>query len=226
MANEITKTPEVVSEIRQDSFNNQIDIGKRIDVNRPSVETKKDEVDIGKRVQPETKRDLSQTQKDELINKGMSPGIINDCSINDGKIVLDTQNSDMAGKKHPETGVEFVRKTVDLQGTKIEGVFAKFDSKFTASLPDSMLKASDKDQFNECNRQLKDAISDNPKLKEQFTERQLAQIDAGQKPGGCTWHHNEETGRMELVDTNIHSSTGHTGGRAIWGGGGAMRSGE
>ena len=100
MANEITKTPEVVSEIRQDSFNNQIDIGKRIDVNRPSVETKKDEVDIGKRVQPETKRDLSQTQKDELINKGMSPGIINDCSINDGKIVLDTQNLDMAGKKH------------------------------------------------------------------------------------------------------------------------------
>ncbi|MFZ5553759.1 MAG: HNH endonuclease, partial [Bacteroidota bacterium] len=36
-------------------------------------------------------------------------------------------------------------------------------------------------------------------------------------PKGYTWHHHQETGRMQLVDSEIHSQTGHTGGYSMWG---------
>jgi len=35
-------------------------------------------------------------------------------------------------------------------------------------------------------------------------------------PKGYTWHHHQTTGRMQLVETKIHSKTGHTGGFALW----------
>ena len=47
----------------------------------------------------------------------------------------------------------------------------------------------------------------------------MADIEDGYTPDGYTWHHNEEKGKMQLVDTDIHSQTRHTGGRNIWGGG-------
>ena len=48
-------------------------------------------------------------------------------------------------------------------------------------------------------------------------------INDGRKPRGFTWNHNEITGQMDLVDTMIHDRSKHTGGKAIWGGGSAMR---
>ena len=54
---------------------------------------------------------------------------------------------------------------------------------------------------------------------EEFTPEELADIEDGYTPEGYTWHHNEEIGKMQLVDTDIHSQTRHTGGRNIWGGG-------
>lgn len=54
MVSELSKTSEVYSEIKTDTAKNQVDIGKRIDVNKNSIETSKDEVDISKRVQPDT----------------------------------------------------------------------------------------------------------------------------------------------------------------------------
>lgn len=35
-------------------------------------------------------------------------------------------------------------------------------------------------------------------------------------PDNFTWHHNQELGLMELVQTNIHSIVPHTGGVSIW----------
>ncbi|MEM7548053.1 MAG: HNH endonuclease [Bacteroidota bacterium] len=32
-----------------------------------------------------------------------------------------------------------------------------------------------------------------------------------------TWHHHQTTGRMQLVNSKIHSQTGHTGGFSLWG---------
>ena len=65
----------------------------------------------------------------------------------------------------------------------------------------------------------KEAINKNPGLKSKFDDIQLSQINKGKTPEGFVWHHDAETGKMQLFDRNIHEATGHTGGRTIWGGG-------
>lgn len=143
---------------------------------------------------------------------------------NDGVKKIPCRNEYLEGQTHPETGVPFERKTVkDADGNEVDGVFPVFDSVFDAYLPDNLLKASDKEQFAECNAQLKKAVNEDPELKKKFTPEQLEQIENGETPDGYTWHHNEETGKMELVETSTHAKTGHTGGKAIWGGGSENR---
>ncbi len=135
-----------------------------------------------------------------------------------------TRNEHLEGKEHPETGVPFERRTVnDGEGNEVEGVFPEFDSEFDAQLPEDMYKESDKTQFDECNRQLKEAVENDPDLAKKFDKEQLEQIADGETPDGYTWHHDAETGKMQLVDTKTHQATGHTGGKSIWGGGSENR---
>jgi hypothetical protein len=35
-------------------------------------------------------------------------------------------------------------------------------------------------------------------------------------PTGHTWHHHQDTGRMQLVEKTAHWKTGHTGGMSLW----------
>lgn len=143
-------------------------------------------------------------------------------SGNDEKISYEihTRNESLEGDRHPITGVKFERKTVeDSDGNEVTGVFPEFDSDFDAQLPEDLYEASDKDQFAECNKQLKEAVEKDPELVKEFTPEQLEQIKNGDTPDGYTWHHNEEKGKMQLVDSDIHAKTGHTGGKTIWGGG-------
>lgn len=145
---------------------------------------------------------------------------------NDEKISYEihTRNESLEGDKHPITGVPFERKTVeDSDGNEVTGVFPEFDSDFDAQLPKDLYEASDKEQFAECNRQLKEAVEKDPELAKKFTPEQLEQIKNGDTPDGYTWHHNEEKGKMQLVDSDIHAKTGHTGGKTIWGGGNENR---
>jgi hypothetical protein len=129
-------------------------------------------------------------------------------------------NKNLEGKQHPETGVPFVKKTVkDADGNDIEVVVPVFDSSLDAQLPENLYQASDAKQFAECNKQLKEAIEKDPELAKKFTPEQLEQIKNGDTPDGYTWHHTEEAGKIQLVDSEIHEKTHHTGGRAIWGGG-------
>ena len=74
-------------------------------------------------------------------------------------------------------------------------------------------------QFAECNNQLKERVANNSEFRSLFNEDQLADIEDGYTPEGYTWLHNEEVGKMQLVNSDIHSATRHTGGRYIWGGG-------
>lgn len=137
---------------------------------------------------------------------------------------LQTRNQGLEGDVHPVTGVEFEKKTVvDAEGNEATGVFPKFESDFDAQLPRDMLKSSDKEQFTECNNQLKDAVSKDPEVSKKFSGEQLEQIKNGDTPDGYTWHHNEECGKMQLVKSDVHAQTGHTGGRSIWGGGSEFR---
>lgn len=77
---------------------------------------------------------------------------------------------------------------------------------------------SDKIQFKECNRHLLEAVETDPEIRKRFTEEQLNDIKNGCTPREYTWHHSEQPGKMQLVDKEIHKRTGHTGGRAFWGG--------
>lgn len=131
-----------------------------------------------------------------------------------------TRNRSLEGDEHPITGVPFERKQVEtINGEKVEGVFPVFDSTFDVQLPEDLYQVSDKEQFEHCNQKLKEAY-DSGKLDDlPFNERQREQIANGDKPQGYTWHHNEELGKMELIDTETHDKTGHTGGKVIWGGG-------
>lgn len=145
---------------------------------------------------------------------------------NDEKISYEihTRNESLEGDRHPITGVPFERKTVeDSDGNEVTGVFPEFDSDFDAKLPEDLYEASDKEQFAECNKQLKEAVEKDPELAKRFTPEQLEQIKNGDTPDGYTWHHNEEKGKMQLVDSDIHAKTGHTGGKTIWGGGNENR---
>lgn len=134
---------------------------------------------------------------------------------------IPTKNSNLEGTAHPVTGVEFVRKTVETDtGELVEGVFPDFESIHDVQLPPELEKATDNVQFKECNSQLKDWVVKNPEqAKEKFSEEQLVDIMSGRTPDECTWHHNEDKGKMQLMDSEIHAKTGHTGGKKIWGGG-------
>ena len=141
---------------------------------------------------------------------------------------IKTRNDALENQRHPETDVLFVRKTVELPGgKKIEGVFPVFKSEFDAKISSDKYLNSDKEQFIECNKQLYNAIEANPELKEKFSPDQIAQIkdgiQDGSAPDGYVWNHNEEPGKLQLVDANTHAKTGHTGGRALWGGGSEFR---
>ena len=139
-------------------------------------------------------------------------------------IVIKCRNKKLEGKNHPVTGVPFVQKQVEKDGTPVIVVVPVFDSYFDAQLPKEMLEMRDRRQFKECNRQLKQAILAVPEIRELFNEEQLAQIKNCQTPDGFTWHHDAETGKMQLVNDTEHEATGHTGGRSIWGGGSKKRS--
>ena len=144
-----------------------------------------------------------------------------ECKLDGEKNVekINCRNEDLAGKEHPETGVPFIRKIVKVWEKRYEVVVPKFKSEFDVQLPKDKWQATDREQFSECNKQLKNELEKNPKLRDKFTEDQLEQIKNNDTPDGYTWHHDADAGKMQLVDTETHQKTGHTGGRSIWGGG-------
>ncbi|MHC0037730.1 HNH endonuclease [Pseudoneobacillus sp. C159] len=146
------------------------------------------------------------------------------CTIDqDGIIHYRCDNQDLEGKIHEPSGVQYVRKTIDVNGVKVEVVVPDFDSVYDAELPDELLKEDNPKQFAECNRQLKKAIENDTDLNSKFSDEQIEDIMDGKTPEGYTWHHDAEVGKMQLVETAKHDRTqggaAHTGGKALWGGG-------
>jgi hypothetical protein len=172
-------------------------------------------------------RPLTEDEKKELMEKlGWKDNKegLQGCKINDeGVIRYPCKNRGLDGKEHPETGVKYEKCTVEINGYKVEVVMPKFESEFDINLPENLIQAKDKEQFCECNKQLYEAIQENPELAKKFTPEQIEQIKDGitngGAPDGYTWHHDAQVGKMQLVDSDIHAASGHTGGNAFWGGG-------
>ncbi len=137
---------------------------------------------------------------------------------NEEALRIKTINSYLAGELHPESGVPYETDIIEMpNGDKIEGVFPVFESFADIQLPEELLQETDAKQMKYCNEKLKEDLENNPELRAKFTEQQLEEIDAGYKPSGYTWHHHQESGKMQLVETKKHSVSGHTGGKSIWG---------
>jgi hypothetical protein len=135
---------------------------------------------------------------------------------------IPTINSKLAGLKHEVTDIPFEKKIVDTPQGKVEGVFAKFNSIYDCHIPkesfdkDGILRWSDGKQFKFAVSDLAKNIENDLQLASHFTTEQKELIKAGITPKEFTWHHNEETGILQLVDATIHDQTAHTGGAKLW----------
>ena len=157
----------------------------------------------------------------EIVNENVNAAL-QDETFRSGLIPkIETINQHLEGQVHPETGVPFESKLVETN----EGVFPNFSEhcKSEIDIPENLHKASDYHQSQYCNEQLRQQLENDRLNPDQFTDRQLEQIRNGDKPEGYTWHHHEAPGRMQLVDSEIHAKTPHTGGRSLWGGGSEAR---
>lgn len=173
-------------------------------------EVKKPEPEGFKKIKPEKGLDFERAK--EFWNKELGPK-------ENAPNKIECGNESLAGKEHPETGVPFEKKIVDVNGEKYEVVVPKFESQHDVQLPEDRILATDREQSEFCNQDFKKKVEANQELRDKFDEMQLDQIMNGDTPDGYTWHHDAEVGKMQLVDTETHQKTGHTGGKKIWGGG-------
>lgn len=165
-------------------------------------------------------RELTDEEKQELKDKlGWSDDKLKKCTIDEnGVIHYKTDRCDLEGKTS-ENGVSYERRTIEINGIKIEGVFPKFESIFDTQLAPDNYKS--KAYAKECNAKLKEAIENDPELRSKFTPEQIKDIEEGRTPAGYVWHHNEEPGKMQLVKREDHDraigGAAHTGGNSLWG---------
>ena len=170
--------------------------------------------------------EIRETQKSPSVEMKKTKAFENtsEMKMDDEPKHISCINESLEGKTYPGTNVLYKKKTFKVDGEKVEGVFPEFQSKFETKLPKELLDASDTEQFSYCTNKLKERLAKDPEFARQFTPRQIEQINAGEpRISGLTWHHNEKPGCMQLVNAETHAICRHTGGRSIWGGGGACR---
>lgn len=137
---------------------------------------------------------------------------------------IKTINENLGGGVHEKSGVPYKTKEVDLpERGRVEGVFPVFDSIAEVNMPEDMYKKSDKDQFEYCNKETYERTQKDSDFRSKFSDEQVEALKNGENPKGHVWHHNEEPGKMELVEFDVHQQSGHTGGRILWGGGAESR---
>lgn len=168
-------------------------------------------------------RGLTVDEKSSLKNKlGWCDKKLDEkCSIDENGVIHYKTDCQSLEGGTANNGVPYERKTVDINGVKIEGVFPVFDSTFDTQIPKEDYERSNAKQFSDCNKALKEAIGNDKVLKTKFTGEQLQDIENGDTPREYTWHHTEEPGHMQLVKTEDHDRTiggaAHTGGNSLWG---------
>ncbi|EEK84759.1 DNase/tRNase domain of colicin-like bacteriocin family protein [Bacillus cereus ATCC 4342] len=122
-----------------------------------------------------------------------------------GPKTIRLRKGDLAGDKHPVTGIPY-----DADG------FPIFESKGEVLLKEADFKKSRTTQSRKCSKALYEQIMENPELALKFTEEEIQLFKIGKTPEHYTWHHHQDAGRMQLVDYQTHHDTGHTGGYKIW----------
>ncbi|WP_322896076.1 MULTISPECIES: filamentous hemagglutinin N-terminal domain-containing protein [unclassified Yoonia] len=120
-------------------------------------------------------------------------------------------NVRLAGQPHPRTDIVF-----DQRGFPIFDDVARYDTRFPAAAFNATDYAG---QMRMATRDLRTTMANNPQLRSQFTQPQLNAIHGGRaKIPDFTWHHHQDSGRMQLVPSTTHRGTAHIGGEAMSGG--------
>ncbi|MGN6670333.1 MAG: DUF637 domain-containing protein, partial [Candidatus Nucleicultricaceae bacterium] len=133
------------------------------------------------------------------------PGMVSSHTVPSSK----AKNVSLAGQRHPTTGIVF-----DKKGFPIFDDIAKFDTRIPRDI--SKIDNSRK-HMRAATRNLRESIQSGKMSPDQFTKEQLADIKAGKAQiDDLTWHHHQDTGRMQLIPTEIHEKIGHVGGRSLW----------
>lgn len=157
-----------------------------------------------------------------LVGVGVLDFIVDTDVVSAEELEFDTRNGHLEGSTHAVTGVQFAENTVvNDYGSLQTGAFPVFDAAYDATLPPETVQMSDTVHIGIANMQLADAIEANPGLATElgFDAADIEALKSSVTPEGYDWHHHEEAGRMQLIEEEVHSKTGHTGGRAIWAGG-------
>ncbi len=128
-----------------------------------------------------------------------------------------TRNMRLEGTEHPKTKIFFKKFKTVVEGVEYAVVMPAFEFAYEAEVPVEQYKKGNYVHNGIANQQLKAAVENDPKLAAQFTDSQINDIKNGRTPSGYAWHHAAEPGKLQLVDSKIHSRTGHTGGRKFWG---------
>ncbi|MBT2686415.1 HNH endonuclease [Bacillus sp. ISL-37] len=138
---------------------------------------------------------------------------------------LETINDHLVNSFHTETGVPFMEQQVESNSNSMVGVFPAFDSHHDVQLPIKQYLASDHVQFKTANRMLYADILYDPSIADalELTNQEIEDLIKGITPEGYTWHHNKDSGSLQLVIEAIHTNTAHTDGRELWGGGDLYR---
>ncbi|HYO51940.1 HNH endonuclease [Archangium sp.] len=102
--------------------------------------------------------------------------------------------------------------------------FPELETKFEIILEDVHIGSGRPElHIRAANQKLFDAIKADPDLAKvlKLSQEQINRLlSFNRAPGGYTWHHHQDVGRMQLVEQGPHLlSRPHTGGMAIWGGG-------
>lgn len=156
----------------------------------------------------------------------------------DGRQLATDVNGDAHLVRHPTTA-NYDSRVANPDGSVVyarDGRSVTYDSDgfpVFAARADLYLDASainsgsDAAHFREANRMIGEALQADPSLARQIglNADQVAFLTrdtpSGRSPPDLTWHHHQDTGRMQLVDAAVHDhfSGGHTGGMRLWGGG-------
>lgn len=134
-------------------------------------------------------------------------------------IRVKTRNMGLEGQQN-DTGVRFERQAAQLgEDLSVEGVFPVFDSNHHVELGEKARDMSLHKQFSACRDDFWDHMYDNPDKMKDITIGQMEKLEkpGGYAPEGFTWHHNPAAGSYELVKTQQHLESAHTGGNSFWG---------
>ena len=122
---------------------------------------------------------------------------------------VNQKNVKLAGAKHPVSGVVF-----DSSGLPVFDKHVVYDTRIPFEVAAVRKPGAHK---RAATRDLRGRILEGKIDPSKFTVKQLQDIHA-EKPGidKLTWHHHQDTGRMQLIPRDKHNETGHVGGMDLW----------